>query len=202
MLLIPDMGMARPYLLNRPAWSIFFELVANVVHAVLLCRVRTRWVLALAAVSAVLLFVHSSAIGSIASGIRSVGFWAGVPRVLIAYCIGIALWRLRPRIAVPPPAASLLLVGGLLLVPAGLGWDFAFVLLLCPVLIVFGTTPFGGRAAMLLGGLSFPLYATHFPVMQLCQLAGFGAIGAMAAALGTAIVTGLLVDGRLLRTAP
>lgn len=200
-LLIPDLGAVKPYLLNRPAWSIFFELLANLLHAVLLSRVRTRFVIALAAGSAMILFLHSTAMGAIVTGIRSADFAAGVPRVLMAYCIGIALWRLRRRFAVPAQAAPVLLVAGLLLVPAGLGWDFAFVVLLCPALIVFGTGSFGGRAATLLGGLSFPLYATHFPVMQLCQFLGFGAVFAVAIALAVAILVGLLVDGRLRRLA-
>lgn len=201
-LLIPDLGMVKPYVLNRPAWSIFFELLANIVHAVLLCRVRTRFVIALAAGSAAILFLHSTAMGAIVTGIRSADFSAGVPRVLMAYCIGIALWRLRPRFAVPSQAAPLLLVAGLLLVPAGLGWDFAFVVLLCPLLIAFGTSAFGGRTAILLGGLSFPLYATHFPIMQLCEFLGFGAVSVIAISLVAAIIVGLLVDGRLRRYAP
>ena len=196
-LLIPDLGMAKPFLLNRPAWSIFFELVANVLHAVLLSRVGTRWVVALAAGSAMILFLHSTAMGAITAGLRSSDFAAGVPRVIMAYCIGVVLWRLRPRFAVPGQAAPLLLVGGLMLVPAGLAWDFAFVMLLCPVLIALGTRAFGGRTATLLGSLSFPLYATHFPVMQLCQLLGLGALGAITASVAVATLVGLIVDGRL-----
>lgn len=199
MLLIPDLGMLRPYMLNRPAWSILFELFANLLHALLLSRVRTRFLFALAFGAATILLLHTIPIGAIATGIRSADFLAGVPRVLMAYCIGVALWRLRLRIPAPPLAATLLLLAGLLLVPTGIGWDFAFVILFCPILIVLGTTPFGGSTATFLGALSFPLYATHFPVLELGRFAGLDASSAAAIALAVAIVVGLVVDGRLRR---
>lgn len=199
--MVPYLGFAKPYLLNRPAWSIFFELAANSLHAVLLGKIGTRAVLAIALTSAVILGLYCMKFGAITVGFRSSDFWAGMPRVLMAYCLGVALWRLRMTSRFPPGAATLLLIAVLLFVPRGLAWDMAFVLLLCPALILAGAQPFGGRFAALLGALSFPLYAVHFPVLQMAMLYGMGPLAATGGAIAAALLVGMLVDRRLIQSA-
>lgn len=198
--MMPFLGLEKPYLLNRPAWSIFFELAANAVHAVLLSRIGVRALLAIALMSAIVLVLYCVNFDAIMVGFRSADFWAGMPRVLMAYCLGVALWRLRRSSTFPPGAATLLLVAALLFVPRGLGWDMAFVLLLCPVLILVGAQPFGGRPAALLGALSFPLYAVHFPVLQMALLYGFGPLAAAGGAIALALLVGVVVDRRLIQS--
>lgn len=200
MTLIPHLGLEKPYILNRPAWSIFFELVANAVHALVISRVGVRLVAAIALLSAIFLAAYAMRAGSIAVGFRSSDFFSGIPRVLMGYCLGVILWRFRKRPPCPPGVATLLLVAALLCIPQGLGWDMGFVLLLCPMLILFGAQPFGGQVAATLGALSFPLYAVHFPVLQLSQHFAAGPIVGAAGAIAAAIVVGLVADWRLARS--
>lgn len=197
--LVPLSG-ARMFELNRPAWSIFFELIANGLHALVLHRVSTRTLIALALSCALFLLAARFGRENIFVGHRPSFFWFGIPRVLMAYCIGIALHRWQWTLPSPPGAAMLLLTVALLALPVGLAWDFLFVLLISPALIAMGVALPGGRVSAALGALSFPLYAVHYPMLQLSEHFGFDPLAGAIGAIGAAIVTALLIDRRLLRS--
>ena len=106
LLLLPSFAYAAAYPINPPLWSIFFELVANAVHAVFLYRARLVTVIVvLALICAGLAWrTETYNLGSAAGN-----FPAGVFRVLLPYSIGVLLWRTwrdRPPIA-PPPRSQL-----------------------------------------------------------------------------------------------
>lgn len=177
---------------NPPAWSILFELFANVAHALALRFMSVRWLLGVCAVSAGVLVAFAD---NLNVGCFEDGFWLGVPRVMFSYTAGILLWRLRGERAVLPGwVAPVLLPAGI--VAAGFGpvasaWpDFAFVFLLAPVLAAGGLSapPVARRALGFLGTISFPLYAVHFPAAKIVIDAGLGWGWALAAAFLAALV--------------
>ncbi len=200
MTLVPALGLDRPYPLNRPAWSIFFEILANAIHALILCRLSTRAVSALAMTSAAVLAVYCASLGQVAVGYVAETFWGGLPRVITAYCIGIAIYRCRFRIRASAGTATLALTLILLGLPLGLAWDMLFVVLICPLLIAAGAQSFKDRFSSLVGALSFPLYAIHYPIIELFRHLGVGPFATVAAVLCAAILVGVAIDRRLLET--
>ncbi|MEL1251040.1 acyltransferase family protein [Aurantiacibacter gilvus] len=198
LLFVPIAG-TDPFPLNRPTWSITFELLANLLHGLLLWRLRSRWLLLVAVISLAALVVLCLPLDHILVGNKGDRLFGGVPRVLLAYAIGIVLCR-RGRVLPGPAWAALpLLAAALLFIPAGLTFDLVFVVLACPALILLGVRASGGRLAAILGGLSFPLYAVHYPVLQFGRIFGFDPFVTAALALVISLFVAFAVDRRLLR---
>jgi peptidoglycan/LPS O-acetylase OafA/YrhL len=175
--------------LNGPAWSIFYELLANVLHAALLWRLSDRALLALAAVLLALLAAFARIKGDVDFGALAPHLGPAIVRSLAAYTCGILLWRQwrdEPPVRVPT-LLSFVALPLLMLAPfAALGWgyDIAFIALACPLLIAGGLRLEGAaKWAAWSGALSFPLYAVHLPVLRAAALAGIDAYAASLLAL-------------------
>jgi peptidoglycan/LPS O-acetylase OafA/YrhL len=203
-LLLPSSFNNLVYPLNIPAWTIFYELLANALHVLLFWRFgRAALALSLVAGLAVMIAVALH-YGSFDVGARPQHFLAGLPRTLFAYLIGIGLgrwWRDEPTFPVPATAA-------LLAMPAGfaaswyLGWsgwlfDLLFVTLACPLIIAGGLRLKGApRLAFWSGMLSFPLFAVHMPILQTADHLGWnyivGGIVAIAGGIAVAVAANML----------
>lgn len=205
---VPDKGPGFP--LNIPAWSILFELTANLIHGLVLWRLGTRGLMALAAATIPLIVWVGYSYGTFDVGAHTFDFFAGLPRVLLSYLIGMVLWRLwrdRPGVPVPPLAAfaamPLLFASAWLLGVDDWRLDIAFIVIACPLLIAGGLQhrAHGGVApgkepavAFALGALSFPLYAVHMPVLQGMRLLGYGSTGGALAALAVGAALTIAVE--------
>lgn len=178
--MLPAFNLASaPYLLNLPLWSIVYELVANALHGLFLARRSRFWLVALALGCALGLGWTIQYAGFPRGGFVDY-HWLVLLRVGLAYALGVLIHRLwvdRPPIPVPFALAAIMLPVYCLLVWLW-PWQWAplvFVLVLAPLMLFAGmATRFssnqGQRLATLLGALSFPLYALHFPAIQLLQL--------------------------------
>lgn len=199
-LLLPVSFKRESFPLNIPAWTIFYELVANFLHVHLFWRLRTLGLtLALAACLPFVVWIGLRW-GSFDVGARPEHFLAGLPRIAFAYLIGIGLarwWRDQPPLPVPALPAVLAMPAVL-----ALGWwlglggwlfDLGFVLLVCPLMIAgaLRLKTFAMPAGML-GMLSFPLFAVQMPILQGMQLLGFGYWAGGCAALAGGIVAAVL----------
>ena len=89
-------GNGEMFPLNGPNWSLFFEYIGNVLYALLLRRLPTRWLGVLAVFSAVLLTAIALRDGYLGVGWSMVdaGLWCGLVRMLFPYTIGLLLARL------------------------------------------------------------------------------------------------------------
>lgn len=179
LLFIPTPMLNRVFLLNGPAWSIFFELFANLTHGLVLQRLSTRW-LQLLLVPLIAILAYFASRYTMELGSTPATFLGGVPRVLVSYAIGVLLWRRwrdKPAFRVSSPFTYsampiVFLVGAFV---AGQSWqaDLIFVLLVCPMLVAGGL-----KLAIIpaplryLGILSFPLYAVHGPVLETSKMLG------------------------------
>ena len=198
LLLVPWLGSDKGlFPLNPPAWSILFELFANALHAAVLCRLPTRWLLTISAVCAAILIARAPNLDL--GAVREFAV-LGIPRVVMSYALGVALWRLRvllPRVpawigmALLPAAIFALPLTAL---PPLLG-DLGFTLIAAPLALIAGLSPLGAgrRALVWLGWLSFPLYAVHYPVLM---FAGkfIGPLPSALMALGVAWLAALATD--------
>lgn len=177
--------------LNIPAWSIFFELVANAFHGVFLHRLKLAGLLVTCLLSLAGLVFWARALGDLDIGSQHDELSAGICRVMFTYTLGVILWRTWGERRLPPVMGLLALLTTplLLSMPDSLTedlWkvDLAFVVLATPVLLLAGLAlAHGRRLAMLAGELSFPLYAVHFPVLYWSRSFGLPPLAAIAACL-------------------
>jgi peptidoglycan/LPS O-acetylase OafA/YrhL len=178
------------YIWNLPAWSLFFELVANAVYAAAIHRLSNRrlFVIAVASLIAAALCYHSLHTGSMWDR-----FAFAFPRVGVSFFAGVLtyrLWRTSSwRPSLPPVALCLLLV--LMLAvgtapPWGERYDFLAVTLF-PLLIYCAACCEPGprlRPIFLwLGATSYALYITHWPALQVIGWAGAIALAAILSAV-------------------
>ncbi|HPZ46915.1 MAG TPA: acyltransferase [Novosphingobium sp.] len=181
--------------LNVPVWTIFAELAANAVHVLLLRRVGTGPLIALALALFAATLWSAMTYGSLDSGARPSNAIYGLPRVFFAYVLGILLWRRRDvaeRLPAPGWLALVAMPGAMLLAWA-MGWrgwpfDLVFVVVLCPLVIAGAlriardTAP--GRFS---AELSFPLFAVHVPVLEAVRMAGYGVLTGVPLAFAAAL---------------
>jgi len=196
-LLLPAFAAPEIFPLNTPAWSVFFELLANFAHALLLWRLGRTGLAILVLLAGCGLIACALHFGHLDIGSRQDNMIGGLARVAFAYGLGVLLWRLHgDRAPLAVPAWLGLLAMPVLFAAAswlGLrGWifDLPFVIMACPLMLwaslrfdaprLAGVTSFAGA-------LSFPLYAVHYPLLLGAEALKLPeAVAAILALLGTA----------------
>jgi len=174
------------YPLDPPCWSLFFEMIANALYA-LLCRFRL--------ISSGMLFViiAISLLGLMAESrlelwdvpqhfsnrlALATSFLEGGSRVGFGFFLGVTFYRYRnhsffrrlPRLH--PALASIVLLMSLSLPPFLSNiYDFVVTILILPLIVVLSAhyelQGSGAAASKFAGWLSYPLYVVHYPVMFL-----------------------------------
>ncbi len=156
-----------PY--NSPAWSLFFEYLANILYAVLLSRISKRFLLLLAIISAGWLTLTSYHAGWLINGWDSPTWSDALPRVCFSFITGLLIFRfklsLKNKFGFILP---LLLLAGVFTFPhVQHDWytEAMLVILVFPLIIVIGSGAtvkgYMQRFCLFIGRLSYPLYMTH-----------------------------------------
>lgn len=155
-----------------PAWSLFFELLANFVYA-LVARFLTWRVFAIilpagAVLLTLSLFGHHDVRGP---GWLWPHFDAGLARVMFAFFTGVAIYRLRSSVRLPalPWWLAVIAFLGVIAVPVSQSWAWVYdslaAIVLMPLLVAFasGTKVSGvvASACTVLGALSYGVYVLH-----------------------------------------
>ncbi len=168
------------YRFNGPQWTLFWELIANFLHALLLRHVPTRWLPLLAACFGAGLIVVVQAHGADNVGVSALTWetwYKPIPRVGWSYVMGVWMGRLyREGLRTPglPWHLGLLLaVGGIMAVPylpiGRADGDLLFVMVFMPLVMwsVAMSRPPQAVATLLewLGNYSLPLYCVHLTVL-------------------------------------
>jgi peptidoglycan/LPS O-acetylase OafA/YrhL len=208
-LMMPTPGDATAYLypLNFPAWSLFYELLANLAFAVAAPRLTTRaliWVTGLFAAYLVALGIGGA---DLASGWT----WNGVPvalgRVGFSFTAGLLLYRLHrapaawaPRIS---PVTVMIVTAAMMLAPEtlGTGYTLASILFVFPAIVWIGLHNEPGRSARIaawLGVISYPLYTLHVPLMVAVKTGLYEIFGV---ATGNAGLAGVLASTMIMAVA-
>ena len=159
--------------LNAPAWSLFWEYVANIVFAVALSRMKRGVLIALTVATGVLLCWAGYRAGNLSGGWSARNFWDGGVRVAFSFLAGLLVyrmgWRLRSRFGFV--ALSVLLSLCLVMPYARGGWVREAVVILTgfPLLVALGAgatvSPRMERLCRFSGDLSYPLYMTHYSII-------------------------------------
>lgn len=170
----PTGGTLYPF--NLPAWSLWYELLVNIVYAFVLFRFSSRALASLTAATFVFLAAmtlsgeHGLAFGPVASE------WPGAAaRTLFSFSVGLLIYRTRNSWDAPRVPAVILVVVTvvpMLLPVSALArpiFDLALVALWFPALITLSARVepvIGASALRFLGVASYGLYAIHYPVVQ------------------------------------
>ncbi len=193
--------------LNNAGWSLLFELVANVIYALIVRRLSLWLLAAIVLTSAGALVDRAWHYGCLDFGWLTTHGIDGMFRASFGFFVGIVLFRLRnhPRVSnlrVNPTVA----VGALVII---LMWpapahhrvipDLLAVFALIPPIVVVGmNTRLSGRTAMVcawLGAISYPLYIIQSgPVILFHGIVGGLSLGT-GPAMATAAVFGALTLG-------
>jgi peptidoglycan/LPS O-acetylase OafA/YrhL len=178
-LVLPTPQSSTLFPLNPPAWSLFFEAAINLVYALVLLKARKAVLCALIAVSGIVVAYGAYTNGSADLGWGWSNFIYGAARVGFSFPLGVLLFRLgvgRTRRMAPMLAVvHLVITVGLLMLPVPRELRGVYhpivILLAFPALLSWGASldvPARFRPVCeLLGDMSFPLYAIHYPILML-----------------------------------
>ena len=153
-----------------PAWSLFWELVANFLFALLLPKLTSRLLTGILALGIILLVATGAGYGTLNAGPHWPDFWGGGGRVLWSFFAGVAIERvyarMRPLPVVPGWVLALLLIGTLM-APSGGSWPYdVLAALFLPVLVILGAQATGrSPLGYWLGYASYAVYVVHVPLL-------------------------------------
>lgn len=176
--MIPSPITAQLYPLNVPAWSLFLELLINVALVVFWKRLTLSMIITICLVSGLCLIGSAVCYGGLDFGHKWEALAVGFARVSYSFFVGVAirLSGIRLDLIHPLVSVSVLLATLLMPIPPGwrVAWDLFAVLVVFPVLLVAGAYAKVGSLASRLstwsGEISYPLYATHNPILVWCYV--------------------------------
>lgn len=177
-------GWAEMYPLNGPAWSLFFEYIANIFYALLLRKVSNTvlWILVLISAFALIQFAVMSPNGDIIGGwsLDATQLRIGITRLAFPFLAGILLRRLFTSGNIKNAFLwSSLLIVAIMSFPRVGGTDYLWwngiydsltIIVLFPLVVYIGASgsiksTISKRLCNFLGDISYPIYITHFPIL-------------------------------------
>lgn len=172
-----------PFFINRPTWSLFFELIANAGFGIFLFRFSNKalWITLFFTLPMVIYVAFQA--GTINIGFNYGDLLSGIPAVFAPFIIGILINRIKHLIKLPELPFWL---SGLILIflfqpyiysdarePI---YQIVLMLIVFPLLIMASTRsePTGlWRSTARFGGfISYPVYVLHYPILQFISGAG------------------------------
>ncbi|QNL51013.1 acyltransferase [Olivibacter sp. SDN3] len=158
--------------LNAPAWSLFWEYVANIIYALILYRIGRQALLILTIIMAFVLCAVAYRAESLLGGWGRDSFLDGGARIAYSFLAGMLIyranWVIKSKLGFIGLAVLLILA---FLMPFSGGWlaETAVVLFYFPLLVALGAgaqLQQGLRKLCILSGkISYPLYMTHYAVI-------------------------------------
>ncbi len=179
-------GWQEMHPLNGPAWSLFFEYIANILYAVIIRRF-SKLLLSIFVVFAACFMIQYLVWGPTGD---LIGGWSvdktqlhiGFVRLLYPFFSGVLLCRIGKYIRIKGAfwVCSLLILIALGIPRIGgeqhLAWngiyEAACVILLFPLIVSIGAggtiiNPRANKICKFLGDISYPLYITHYPLIYI-----------------------------------
>jgi peptidoglycan/LPS O-acetylase OafA/YrhL len=157
---------------NTPLWSLSLELLLNLVWGYWLVKSKTAVLLGIVIMSAIVYVSSVVYFGTGDLGATWPTYIGGASRATFGFFAGVLLWRMRPE----PVKSELLSFISIVIVclcfampDIGYGFDIFVVLLIFPMAIFLASSCDYRKEREIfsfLGGLSFPLYAIHLPVLH------------------------------------
>lgn len=174
--LIPYPAMAERYTnlfsLNAPAWSLFWEYIANIFYALVLFKASRKIVIILTFIGAIILCYVAFHSTNVSGGWGGQNFWDGGARVLFSFVAGMLVyrsnWIIKNKLGFLG-LSVLLLFAFLTPYRDQYNWivEPIIVIFYFPLLVSLGAgsilKPSHTKITKLSGEISYPLYMTHYP---------------------------------------
>jgi peptidoglycan/LPS O-acetylase OafA/YrhL len=174
LLLIPMPVMEDRYFnqfgFNAPAWSLFWEYIANIFYAFVLHKVGKRLLIILVAIAAVGIGLVAYRATNLMGGWGKDNTWDGGVRVAYSFLAGLLVyrfnWIIKNKLGFI--GLSILLAAALLMPFFKYNWlvETLVVLFYFPLLVSLGAgstlSPRLKKACDFSGNMSYPLYMTHY----------------------------------------
>jgi peptidoglycan/LPS O-acetylase OafA/YrhL len=160
--------------LDGAIWSLFFELVLNVLFALSIARMRNWTVAALMIVGGLVTLGMALHVGTFNLGWNWQTFVGGFSRALFGFGAGVLIARNRHRLTFTMPGAGWIVLAALVAIPIA-ALDNLYVSALAifvvfPLAMMLGINVRWNRLIglqKLSGNLSYPLYTMHLPILAI-----------------------------------
>jgi len=156
--------------LNAPAWSLFWEYVANIVYAFILYKIARKYHIVLTCIAAAALFIVAYRSGSLMGGWGGPNFWDGGARIFYSFLAGLLIyrsnWIIKNKLGFA--GLSILLMLAFLMPFTKNSWltETLVVVFYFPLLVALGAGTVATKAlnkiCVFSGKISYPLYMTHY----------------------------------------
>jgi peptidoglycan/LPS O-acetylase OafA/YrhL len=158
---------------NAPAWSLFWEYIANIAYALVLYRIRRGYLLLLTAIAAVAICLVTYRSSNIMGGWSGPTFWDGSARISYSFFAGLLIYRSGWIVKNNLGFIGLAILLFLAFIMPFSKWNWLtepfIILIYFPTLIALGTgatlTVGLKKLCRFLGNISYPLYMTHYAVL-------------------------------------
>lgn len=179
-------GWTEMHPLNGPAWSLFFEYIANILYALWVRKFSTRALAILVGIAGVALahLAITSPHGDVIGGwsLEPAQLRIGFTRLMYPFFAGLLLSRVAQpgRIHNAFWWCSLIIVVAFSFPRVGGSenlwmngiYDASIIIIVFPLVVYMGASgvikhPFTQRVSRFLGNISYPLYITHYPLIYI-----------------------------------
>ncbi|MFD0766677.1 acyltransferase family protein [Mucilaginibacter lutimaris] len=158
---------------NAPAWSLFWEYVANIFYAFVLWRVKPKLLLVLTLLAAFGICFIAYRSGNVIGGWSGGTFWDGSARISYSFLAGLLVYRSQWIIKNKLGFTGLSILLMLVFVMPFNKWVWLteplVVLFYFPLLVALGAgavlKPGLRKFYQFAGNISYPLYMTHYAVI-------------------------------------
>jgi len=158
---------------NAPSWSLFWEYVANIVYAFVLCRLSRGFLVLLTILSGMAICWVAYRSGNLLGGWSGPTFWDGSARISYSFLAGLLIYRSNFIIKNKLGFVGLAILLCLAFVMPSSNWNWLtepmVVLFYFPLLIALGAgsvlTPVWKKICVFSGQISYPLYMTHYAAL-------------------------------------
>ena len=165
--------------LNSPAWSLMQEYIGNIAYALVLRRLKARWLFAILLAAGAGLVWCAAKNNSMDMGSDFGSYWRGMLRMAFSFTLGLWLYRVHDRFPKLRPGwivLSLVLIVAMCVprIPRAVAYgngllEVAMVIFVFPLIVLLGAHSRIGRVEMaackIAGHISYPLYILHYPFL-------------------------------------
>jgi peptidoglycan/LPS O-acetylase OafA/YrhL len=177
---------ARPvnemFPLNIPCWSLFFEVLVNLLYVVFWPLLKSPRLLVVSLLTGAMVGWASAHGGNLDQGSTGSSFGIGLARTVFGFSVGVLIARHIPVHRGQNNLGVVLIVAVIGIAIAGRPqhefralWDAVCVLVVFPLIVYFGTVIDPGsrlrRIATFLGGTSYAVYLLHSPLSSILNSA-------------------------------
>lgn len=160
------------YPTNGPSWSLFFEILVNLLYAAIAKWLTIRVLILVVIFSAAFLVIAAVYRQNTDIGFRWVHFYGGVARVCFGFFSGVLVYRAYALGFRAPQLPAFLIIFAVIAIfgYSSLYCDLAKIFLL-PLVVWFGAsvhvvTPHFTKVSTFCGLISYPIYMIHVPVIR------------------------------------